>query len=105
VPVSFPLEKEHQQHAFTFWDLSKDPDGMSAQGPWAHGPSLDGRGTFEHLADPQPLGQVPHLQVPPSSLHSAPLNSATSNEPGIAPPGHEKQSLIERVSETLTGNS
>jgi Mn-containing catalase len=55
-PSSFPLDQEKREVAYQFWDLS--PDGASATGSWAKGPSPDGKGEFSYLAQPQPLGPV-----------------------------------------------
>jgi Mn-containing catalase len=60
VPSSFPLELEKRQHAYQFWNHSDGEE--SREGRWAKGPSPDGKGEFEYLANPEPLGQAP---VPP----------------------------------------
>jgi Mn-containing catalase len=53
VPHTFPRDRVMLDQAYTFWDLSEGNE--SAQGRWAQGPSIDGMGQFEYLADPQPL--------------------------------------------------
>lgn len=55
VPGTFPREKQMNEYAYQFWDLSK-PGNESGQGRWASGTAPDGKGKFEYLADPQPLG-------------------------------------------------
>lgn len=60
VPSSFPQELEKSQHAYQFWNHSKGEE--SAEGRWAKGPSMDGKGEFEYVANPEPLGEAP---VPP----------------------------------------
>ena len=60
VPSSFPQELEKSQHAYQFWNHSKGEE--SAEGRWAHGRSMDGKGEFEYIANPEPLGEAP---VPP----------------------------------------
>jgi Mn-containing catalase len=59
-PSSFPIDMEKREVAYQFWDMS--PDGESASGRWAKGPTPDGKGEFEYLANPQPLGP---MAVPP----------------------------------------
>jgi Mn-containing catalase len=60
VPSSFPQELEKSQHAYQFWNHSKGEE--SAEGRWAKGRSMDGKGEFEYIANPEPLGEAP---VPP----------------------------------------
>lgn len=61
-PSSFPLELEKRDVSYQFWDLSQGND--SKQGKWAHGKTPDGKGTFEYLDKPQPLGPV--AETPPA---------------------------------------
>ncbi|MBD3883464.1 manganese catalase family protein [Phormidium tenue FACHB-886] len=61
VPSSFPQDLEKSQHAYQFWNHSKGE--QSAEGRWAKGKSMDGKGEFEYVANPEPLGEEP---VPPS---------------------------------------
>lgn len=56
VPITFPQSEEYQQVSYQFWNCSEGTE--SAQGRWARGPSIDGKGQFEYLADPKPLGEV-----------------------------------------------
>jgi Mn-containing catalase len=60
VPSSFPQELEKSQHAYQFWNHSKGEE--SSEGRWAKGRSMDGKGEFEYIANPEPLGEAP---VPP----------------------------------------
>lgn len=60
VPSSFPQDLEKSQHAYQFWNHSKGEE--SAEGRWAKGRSMDGKGEFEYIANPEPLGEAP---VPP----------------------------------------
>ena len=60
VPSSFPQELEKSQHAYQFLNHSKGEE--SAEGRWAKGRSMDGKGEFEYIANPEPLGEAP---VPP----------------------------------------
>lgn len=74
-------EEENSEHAVTLWDLSEGTD--SAQGAWATGTSIDGR-PFVHLADPQPLGEVPVLPPPDPDLHVTYDGSRGPGKPGTA---------------------
>ncbi|MCJ8518864.1 Mn-containing catalase [Pseudorhizobium tarimense] len=70
-PMSFPQEKELSQVAYQFWNCSEGTE--SRQGQWAEGPTPDGKGQFEYLADPQPLGEeVTELSQLDPRLHSTP---------------------------------
>ncbi len=57
-PNSFPQEREFSQVAYQFQDLSEGED--SAQGRWASGPSMDGKGEFTYVR-PTPMGDAPEL--------------------------------------------
>ena len=67
VPSSFPLELEKREAAYQFWNLSEGEE--SAQGRWASGPSMDGKGEFEYVANPQPQGLEPEPPQPNPLLH------------------------------------
>jgi Mn-containing catalase len=58
-PSNFPQELEHTRFSYQFINCSSGTE--SADGRWAKGPSIDGRGQFEYVADPQPMGGVPNL--------------------------------------------
>lgn len=62
VPSSFPQNLEKSQYAYQFWNLSAGQE--SAAGRWAKGKSLDGKGQFEYVANPQPIGPAP---IPPTA--------------------------------------
>jgi Mn-containing catalase len=77
VPSSFPQDLEKTQHSYQFWNHSRGEE--SAEGRWAKGRSMDGKGEFEYVANPEPLGQAP---VPPPSdprLHGT--NESTQPAP------------------------
>ena len=61
VPSSFPQELEKSEFAYQFWNHSEGSE--SSQGRWAKGKSMDGKGEFEYVANPQPLG--PEVVPPP----------------------------------------
>lgn len=85
VPSSFPLELEKREFAYQFWNHSEGTD--SAEGRWAKGPSMDGKGEFEYVADPQPLGPEPEPPQPDPRLHgTAKTPQATNGEDSSAPP-------------------
>ncbi|MBD2462610.1 manganese catalase family protein [Oscillatoria sp. FACHB-1407] len=62
VPSSFPLDLEKREFAYQFWNNSKGEE--SREGRWAQGKSIDGKGEFEYIANPEPLGPEPN---PPQS--------------------------------------
>jgi Mn-containing catalase len=67
VPSSFPQEQELQMVSYQYWDLSNG--SQSREGRWASGPTPDGRGQFEYLEDPEPLGETPVLGAVDPRLH------------------------------------
>lgn len=74
VPSSFPLELEKREYAYQLWNHSEG--GESAQGRWAQGPSMDGKGEFQYVANPQPLGPQPEPPQPDPRLHGTPKSQA-----------------------------
>ncbi|MBP1948455.1 manganese catalase family protein [Virgibacillus litoralis] len=70
VPSTFPQENEKQQVSYSFMNFSKGEE--SAQGRWANGPSYDGQGNFEYVANPEAMGQVPFLKPSPAYIHGTP---------------------------------
>lgn len=69
-PSSFPQEQEKREVAYQFWNCSEGTE--SEAGSWARGPSPDGRGQFEYLASPRPLGPAPELGPADPRLHGTP---------------------------------
>ena len=70
-PDTFPQDREKSEVAYQFWNCSEGTE--SAEGRWAKGPSPDGKGEFEYLATPQPLGEnVEELGQVDPRLHSTP---------------------------------
>jgi len=90
VPSSFPLELEKREVAYQFWNCS---DGTaSSEGRWASGPTPDGKGEFEFLDDPQPLGNMVELDEVDPLLHGtgkAPVKMSAEMV-GAIPNGHGK---------------
>ncbi|AFY87300.1 MAG: putative manganese catalase [Chroococcidiopsis cubana SAG 39.79] len=56
-----------KENAYQFWNHSEGEE--SAQGRWAKGASIDGKGQFEYVANPQPIGPEPNLPQPDPKLH------------------------------------
>ena len=56
-----------KEHAYQFLNHSQGEE--SAQGRWAKGTAPDGKGEFEYVAHPQPLGPEPELPQPDPRLH------------------------------------
>lgn len=69
VPASFPpeAEKEAQEEAYKFWDLSEGE--ASSEGLWATGSAPDGTGHFEYVANPIAKGQIPKTKIPATEIH------------------------------------
>jgi Mn-containing catalase len=76
VPASFPLELEKRAVAYQFWNLSAG--GESGTGRWASGASMDGKGEFEFLANPEPLSGEPVIPTSNPLLHGTDLTTATA---------------------------
>lgn len=86
VPSSFPLELEKREFAYQFWNQSEGQE--SADGRWAKGPSMDGKGEFQYLANPQPLGPEPEPPQPDPRLHGTAKTpqasqSSATDEPNV----------------------
>ncbi|NDJ17334.1 manganese catalase family protein [Myxacorys almedinensis] len=67
VPSSFPDLPDKKQHAYQFLNLSEGTE--SAEGRWAKGQSIDGKGEFEYVEQPKPLGSEPNPPTPDPRLH------------------------------------
>jgi Mn-containing catalase len=93
VPMSFPQHLEAGQHAYEFWNCSAGLD--SKEGRWASGPSIDGKGQFQYLAEPKPLGEAPILAQATPFLHGTPKQPM----PPMARNG--KGGLVDKVKSAL----
>ena len=60
IPNSFPQDEENTEVNYTFFTLGKDETVPQADGPWAKGSSVDGKGEFK-LERMQPQGAKPDL--------------------------------------------
>jgi len=55
VPSAFPQDLELSKVSYQFWNLSEGFESQS--GRWARGPSIDGKGEFDYIGKPEPLGE------------------------------------------------
>jgi Mn-containing catalase len=53
VPGHFPLDRVLLSQTYSFWNLSEGE--QSKEGRWASGPTPDGLGKFEYIANPRPI--------------------------------------------------
>jgi Mn-containing catalase len=82
VPASFPQDLEKREFSYQFWNHSEGTD--SAQGRWAKGRSMDGKGEFEYVENPQPLGPEPTPPPADPRLHGT--NPSTQPAPSSKAP-------------------
>jgi len=66
-PANFPRELENQEFSYKFLNHSAGTE--SAEGRWASGPTPDGKGNFEYVAEPPALGPVPDLGMTDPRLY------------------------------------
>lgn len=69
-PSNFPLEEELREVSYQFMNHSSGTE--SAEGAWAAGPAPDGKGTFEYVAEPQPMSEAPVLSPGDPRLYGTP---------------------------------
>lgn len=67
VPGEFPRAQQKNEVAYQFWNLSAGE--QSAEGRWAKGQAPDGKGQFEYVPNPAPLGPEVMLSPTPSELY------------------------------------
>jgi Mn-containing catalase len=104
VPVTFPLEKEVQEVSYAFLDFSKDPDGASRRGRWAHGRSIDGKGRFTYVEQPTARGEAPALAAAPPTLHNALMGGPVGREKPARGKSERGKSVIDRVTDAIAGD-
>ncbi|SEH89228.1 Mn-containing catalase [Halobacillus karajensis] len=80
VPNTFNSDHERQDVAYTFMNFSEGEE--SSQGRWAQGSSMDGKGTFSYVQNPDAVGQKPELTPAPAFIHGT-LPSTPSQEKDI----------------------
>ncbi|MCU0500114.1 MAG: manganese catalase family protein [Anaerolineae bacterium] len=68
VPNTFPTQREDTRVSYQFWNMSQGTESQA--GRWAQGRTPDGKGTFEYLANPTPLGPMPEPAKPHPELHN-----------------------------------
>lgn len=85
VPSAFPEELQKSEVAYQFWNVSEGLD--SQQGRWASGKSIDGKGEFQYLAQPEPMGEeIRELE------NANPLSLGTAKKRlRVTPPGTGEQ--------------
>lgn len=77
-PNAFPQELEMSSVAYQFWNCSTGTE--SREGGWAEGDAPDGKGVFEYIEEPVPMGPEPELAV------VDPRTWGTSLEPVVVSP-------------------
>ena len=71
IPSPFPMDRVNLSQLYTFWNCSQGT--ASQEGRWAKGPTPDGNGEFQYLADPKPLSDdVGMLDQGDPRLHGTP---------------------------------
>ena len=79
VPKGIPESIQKQEFAYRFLNHSESTE--SGEGRWAKGPSMDGKGEFEYVANPPALGPAPELGMTDPRLYGTqktPLPPAAS---------------------------
>jgi Mn-containing catalase len=84
VPSSFPLDQEKREFAYQFWNHSKGTE--SAEGRWAKGASMDGKGEFTYISDPEPLGPEPTPPAGEPRLHGTNESARAMQQANQQPP-------------------
>ncbi|NJK50006.1 manganese catalase family protein [Candidatus Gracilibacteria bacterium] len=74
VTPKIAYEYGKKEHAYQFWNHSEGTE--SAEGRWAKGRSMDGKGEFEYVANPQPLSREIEPPQPTPDLHATPKTPA-----------------------------
>ena len=93
IPNSFPENKQVQDFAYAFVTTSiNKPDSMSTDGPWANGPSIDGKGQFS-VVPGRPMGEEPVLAPGDKEVHAQTEQMA----------GTSSSSFLERAKDFITG--
>jgi Mn-containing catalase len=67
VPITFPINKENRAVSYQYINFS---DGQAAgEGRWASGPTPDGKGEFEYVAEPPAGVEMPPPTKPDVRFH------------------------------------
>ncbi|MBD7935953.1 MULTISPECIES: manganese catalase family protein [Cytobacillus] len=83
VPSTFPRELEKQEVSYTLFNFSEGNE--SAEGRWAHGPSMDKLGTFNYVENPVPLAKKPKLKPAPDYIFNTPPSVIRGRDDQIPP--------------------
>lgn len=67
VPSNFPLSDEDRSVAYQYINFSNGD--QASEGSWASGPTPDGKGEFEYVAEPAPGVPMPEPTRPDSRLY------------------------------------
>ena len=62
--------------SYTLFNYSQG--NQSAEGRWAHGPSMDGEGVFQFVEHPVPFGNKLKLNPAPPYIHNTPPSVITN---------------------------
>ncbi|CDQ20588.1 manganese catalase family protein [Halobacillus karajensis] len=82
VPNTFSPDHERQDVAYTFMNFSEGEE--SSQGRWAQGSSMDGKGTFSYVQNPDAVGQKPELAPAPAFIHGTlPFTPSKDDDPQL----------------------
>lgn len=73
-PSTFSQRHENSEVAYQFWNMSSGTE--SQEGRWASGKSFDGKGQFEYIASPEPMGPEPNPSPADPRIHG-------TNKPGL----------------------
>jgi Mn-containing catalase len=84
------------EYAYQFWNHSEGEE--SAEGRWASGPSMDGKGEFQYVANPQSIGPIPEPLQPDPRLYRMPK---TPQDMMVNGNGKRKLNVVERVVEAI----
>jgi Mn-containing catalase len=74
VTPKIAYEYGKKEHAYQFWNHSDGTE--SAEGRWAKGRSIDGKGEFEYVANPEPISPAVEPPQPKPNLHATPKTPA-----------------------------
>ena len=100
VPIQFGLDEEYTEHSYEIWGLS---DGTaSTEGRWASGPTVDGKGEFTYLDQPDPLGPVPGVPAADPQLYATTGEGSREVMGGTAP-ASGGGGLVDKAKEAITG--
>lgn len=88
------------EYAYQFWNHSEGEE--SAEGQWASGPSIDGKGEFQYVANSQPIGLVPEPPQPDPRLHGTPKTPQDiPQDMMVNGNGKSNPNVVERVVEAI----